>query len=80
MGCSELVIFFHTILNIFPGSQEWSIIPAKGYQVRGGFGHTSVFDDVTNLIYVYGGYVSTLSTAAAISNDLYSFDPISRIW
>ena len=62
------------------GSKEWSIIPAKGYQVRGGFGHTSVFDEVTNLIYVYGGYVSTLSTAAAISNDLYSFDPISRIW
>jgi len=62
------------------GNREWSILPTSGYHVKGGFGHSSVFDDESNLIYVYGGYVSTMSTNAAISNELYSFDPITRIW
>ena len=62
------------------GNKEWSIVPASGYPVRGGFGHTSVFDEITNRIYVYGGYVSTASTAAGLSNDLYSFDHIVKKW
>ena len=40
-------------------NKEWSILPTSGYPVRGGFGHSSVWDDITNRIYVYGGYVST---------------------
>lgn len=62
------------------GNKEWSIVPTRGYSVRGGFGHSSVWDEVTQRIYVYGGYVSTLSTSASISDDLYSFDPIVRKW
>ena len=60
--------------------QEWSIHPTTGYPVRGGFGHSSVWDHITNRIYVYGGYVSTASTAAVITNSIYSLDPITRHW
>ena len=35
--------------------QEWSIKTTTGYPVRGGFGHSSVWDHITNRIYVYGG-------------------------
>jgi len=69
----------HHILFL-AGNREWSILPTSGYHVKGGFGHSSVFDEGSNLIYVYGGYVSTMSTNAAISNELYTFDPITRIW
>ena len=62
------------------GNKEWSIVPTSGYPVRGGFGHSSVWDEITNRIYVFGGYVSTASTAAGLSNDLYSFDPIVKKW
>ena len=47
-------------------NKEWSILPTSGYPVRGGFGHSSVWDDITNRIYVYGGYVSTAPTHAVI--------------
>ena len=49
-------------------NKEWSILPTSGYPVRGGFGHSSVWDDITNRIYVYGGYVSTAPTHAVIGN------------
>ena len=62
------------------GNKEWSIVPASGYPVKGGFGHSSVWDEITNRIYVFGGYVSTASTAAGLSSDLYSFDPIVKKW
>ena len=83
-----IVIFGHapkygylsTVQEYHFGNKEWSIVPTKGYRVRGGFGHSAVFDEVSSLIYVYGGYVSTMSTTAAISNELYSFDPTGRIW
>ena len=39
--------------------QEWSIKTTTGYPVRGGFGHSSVWDHITNRIYVYGGNIST---------------------
>ena len=58
--------------------QDLCLFP--GYPVRGGFGHSSVWDDITNRIYVYGGYVSTASTAAVITNTLYSLDPITKHW
>jgi hypothetical protein len=72
--------FFRASQEYHFGNKEWSIVPTSGYPVRGGFGHSSVWDEITNRIYVYGGYVSTASTAAGLSNDLYSFDPIVKKW
>ena len=61
-------------------NKEWSILSTSGYPVRGGFGHTSAFDEISNLIYVYGGYVSSSSSSAAISNQLYSYNHIKKLW
>ena len=69
----------HSVSDHF-GNKEWSIVPTTGYPVRGGFGHTAIWDDITNRIYVYGGYVSTASTAAQITNNIYSLDPIQKQW
>ena len=63
------------------GSREWSIISdTTGYPVRGGFGHTSVYDKISKKIYVYGGYVSTQTSSAQVTNDIYSFDPLDKVW
>ena len=49
--------------------------------MKGGFGHSSVFDAITNEIFVYGGYVSSLTPATtSISNQIYSLDAINRRW
>jgi hypothetical protein len=79
-GHSPKYGYLSTVQEYHFGNKEWSIVPAIGYPVRGGFGHTSVWDDITNLIYVYGGYVSIAATAASLSNDLYSYDPIIKKW
>ncbi len=79
-GHSPKYGYLSTVQEYHFGNEEWSIVPTRGYRVHGGFGHSSVFDEASNLIYVYGGYVSTMSTTAAISNELYSFDPTYRIW
>ena len=47
-------------IHIFSLFQEWSIKTTTGYPVRGGFGHSSVWDHITNRIYVYGGNFFTL--------------------
>ena len=57
-SCNSTFFFIFLFLDHF-FNKEWSILPTSGYPVRGGFGHSSVWDDITNRIYVYGGYVST---------------------
>ncbi len=78
-GHSPKYGYLNTVQEYHFGNKEWSIVPTKGYRVRGGFGHSAVYDEVTNLIYVYGGYGTTL-TSNAVINDLYSFDATARIW
>ena len=41
------------------------------YPVKGGFGHSASWDEITKRIYVFGGYVSTASTVASLSDELY---------
>ena len=79
-GHSPKYGYLDTVQEYHFYNKEWSIPPTTGYPVRGGFGHSSVRDDITNRIYVYGGYVSKASTAAEITNDIYSLDPITKNW
>ena len=79
-GHSPKYGYLDTVQEYHLINKEWSIPPTYGYPVRGGFGHSSVWDDITNRIYVYGGYVSTASTAAVITNSIYSLDPITKHW
>ena len=55
-------------------SRDWNVIETQGYPVKGGYGHSAIFDKSTKKIFVYGGYVSISSSAAEISNSLYAFD------
>ena len=34
------------------------MIATQGYPVKGGYGHSAVFDKSTKKIFVYGGYIS----------------------
>ncbi len=61
-------------------NKEWSLVPTTGYPVKGGFGHSAAWDEITKRIYVFGGYVSTAATVASLSDDLYSYDPIAKRW
>jgi N-acetylneuraminic acid mutarotase len=65
---------------MYLGTREWSVVQTKGFPVKGGYGHSSAWDPVTQKMYVYGGYVSESASTAGLSNKLYSYDPHSRTW
>ena len=79
-GHSPKYGYLNTVQMYHFGVREWSIIDTKGYPVKGGFGHSSVWDEINQKVYVYGGYVSMLSTSASITDELYSFDPQDNRW
>ena len=61
-------------------NMEWQMIETRGYPVKGGYGHSAVLDEYTNLIYVYGGYISVSRSEAKLSNNLYSFEYQKGEW
>ena len=73
-GHSPKYGFLDTVQEYHFGTREWSIIETNGYPVKGGYGHSAVFDKSTKKIFVYGGYVSLSSTSSQLSSNLYAFD------
>jgi len=55
-------------------SNRWSIVGRRGSSVNGVIGHTSTFDHVTRLVYIYGGH------NVQRSRSLYSFNPQTEVW
>ena len=47
--------------------------------MKGGYGHTSEFDPISKLIYVYGGYHS-LGSDSILVDMLYAYNPFQKIW
>lgn len=62
------------------GTREWKIVKTKGFPVKGGYGHSSAWDPLTQRIYVYGGFISSNLNLGHMSDRLYSYDPNSRTW
>lgn len=65
-------------LFYFQGEREWNVVKTRGYPVRGGYGHTSTLDPLTQLIFVYGGFI--YDSSLILSSRLYSYEPNSRVW
>jgi len=51
-----------------------------GAIVKGGYGHSSVYDPRTLLIYIHGGYHSTSVSSYHLSDSLYAYNPKKRTW
>ena len=79
-GHSPQLGYLDTVQEYHFGNKEWGIIETKGYPVKGGYGHSAVLDELTNLIFVYGGYISMSSSVAQLSNSLYSFEHQKGEW
>lgn len=56
-------------------------VNTRGALVKGGYGHTSVYYENTGEIYVYGGYISGMSSSQySLTDKLYSYHPVKRQW
>lgn len=79
-GYSPQYGYLNEIQEYHLGTREWQIVDTIGFPVKGGYGHSSAYDALTNLIYVYGGYVSESQTTQILTSRLYSYDPNFRQW
>lgn len=79
-GYSPQYGYLNTVQEYYFGTREWEIIKTVGFPVKGGYGHSSAYDSLTNLIYVYGGYVSESQSTQALTSRLYSYDPNRYVW
>lgn len=79
-GYSPIFGFLNTVQEYHFGTREWKIVKTKGFPVKGGYGHSSAWDPLTQRIYVYGGFISSNLNLGHMSDRLYSYDPNSRTW
>lgn len=79
-GYSPQYGYLNEIQEYHLGTREWQIVDTIGFPVKGGYGHSSAYDALTNLIYVYGGYVSESQTTQVLTSRLYSYDPNFHQW
>ena len=70
----------HNYPFTFTANDSWIVPRTHGTVVEGGFGHSSVYDPQSKLIYVYGGYHAGDTSSDQLSDKLYSFDITTRFW
>ncbi|XP_063432339.1 attractin-like protein 1 isoform X2 [Mytilus trossulus] len=79
-GYSPIYGYKNRIQEYFIGNDTWIVPRTFGSVVEGGFGHSSVYDPHSKLIYVYGGYHAGDTSSDQLSDKLYSFDIRTRFW
>ncbi|XP_065349257.1 attractin-like protein 1 isoform X2 [Cloeon dipterum] len=79
-GHSPIYGYLNTVQEYNFGTRTWQVVATKGFPVKGGYGHSSVYDGVSQRIYVYGGYVSESASTALLTNKLFSYDPFTKTW
>uniref|UniRef100_A0A674JRZ3 Attractin-like protein 1 n=1 Tax=Terrapene triunguis TaxID=2587831 RepID=A0A674JRZ3_9SAUR len=55
-GYSAVYGYTSSVQEYYIRSNSWLVPETKGAIVQGGYGHTSVYDEMTKSIYVHGGY------------------------
>lgn len=63
----------------YAGSDKWEIVQTRGAIVKGGYGHSSVYDPVERQVLVFGGYHSQTTTGVVV-DCLYAYRPSERLW
>ncbi|KAG7200810.1 hypothetical protein KM043_003181 [Ampulex compressa] len=79
-GYSPQYGYLNTVQEYYLGTREWQIVETVGFPVKGGYGHSSAYDPLTSMIFVYGGYVSESQSTQVLTNRLYSYHPNLREW
>uniref|UniRef100_M3ZXA9 Multiple EGF-like-domains 8 n=1 Tax=Xiphophorus maculatus TaxID=8083 RepID=M3ZXA9_XIPMA len=71
--------FNHHLLEFNPDSGNWTIVPHTGTPPTGLYGHSAVYHEQTDAIYVFGGYRFHVETVEP-SGELYSLYYPNLTW
>ncbi|XP_053204126.1 attractin-like protein 1 [Panonychus citri] len=78
-GHNPIYGYLNTVQEYDFKRNNWTVVNTNGAHVKGGYGHTSVYYPENNLIYVHGGYHSSL-TDSILVDLLYSYHPDKKSW
>ena len=79
-GYSPTLGYLNTVQEYYFNTNKWRNVSARGYPVKGGYGHTASWDNLSRKIYVYGGIISENKYTQLLSCYLYSYDVDTQIW
>uniref|UniRef100_A0A8C2QXS7 Attractin like 1 n=1 Tax=Capra hircus TaxID=9925 RepID=A0A8C2QXS7_CAPHI len=75
-----IIIFGYSAIYGYITSNTWLVPETKGAIVQGGYGHTSVYDEITKSIYVHGGYKALPGNKYGLVDDLYKYEVNPKTW
>ena len=61
-------------------TNSWQVPETTGAIVQGGYGHSSVFDEASGLLYVHGGYKALPANKYGLVDELYRYQVHTRTW
>ncbi|XP_075791528.1 attractin-like protein 1 isoform X8 [Pelodiscus sinensis] len=79
-GYSAVYGYTSSVQEYYIRSNSWLVPETKGAIVQGGYGHTSVYDEMTKSIYVHGGYKALPGNKYGLVDDLYRYEVNTRTW
>ncbi|XP_036078037.1 attractin-like protein 1 isoform X5 [Rousettus aegyptiacus] len=79
-GYSAIYGYSSSIQEYHISSNTWLVPETKGAIVQGGYGHTSVYDEITKSIYVHGGYKALPGNKYGLVDDLYKYEVNTKTW
>ncbi|XP_039403593.1 attractin-like protein 1 isoform X2 [Mauremys reevesii] len=79
-GYSAVYGYTSSVQEYYIRSNSWLVAETKGAIVQGGYGHTSVYDEMTKSIYVHGGYKALPGNKYGLVDDLYRYEVNTRTW
>ncbi|XP_011483811.1 multiple epidermal growth factor-like domains protein 8 [Oryzias latipes] len=71
--------FNHLLLEFSPQTESWSVVPHSGTPPTGLYGHSAVYHEQTDAVYVFGGYRFQVETVEP-SGELYSLYYPNLTW
>ncbi|XP_071895918.1 attractin-like protein 1 isoform X1 [Anas platyrhynchos] len=79
-GYSAIYGYTSIVQEYYIRSNSWLVPETKGAIVQGGYGHTSVYDELTKSVYVHGGYKALPGNKYGLVDDLYKYEVNTRTW
>lgn len=79
-GHSPVYGYVNYVQSYHFGTGKWSVHGPQGALLKGSYGHSSVWDEHSRLVYVYGGHLSDNIATYSLSNLLHALDPDTMTW
>ncbi|KAK7901118.1 hypothetical protein WMY93_017887 [Mugilogobius chulae] len=79
-GYSPLHGYLDTVQEYHTGERRWQVLSTRGTVVQGSYGHSSVYDQTSDCVFLHGGYKALGHNKYGLVDHLYRYHVHSRTW